>query len=491
MIDALPAREAAARAHRRALLRSAALVGLYVALALLPVVLAWAQGLTRRPWQQELSSGLAMAAFAMLLMEFVLAGRGRGLSRALGMDLTMRMHQFAGAAALVLLAVHPLLYGPMYSEPQLWDPLRHRGVVLTNPALVSGLLGLLLLMALVLLAALRTRVAMAYETWRLSHVLGSLAVAGAGLHHTLHTGRYAQDPLSAAFWIGAAALAVAALLKVYVVDPLLAQRRPYRVAAVEPVAERTWRLRLAPATARALPFRGGQFIWLKLGRAFGRLTEHPFSIASGPSTSGRIELLIKAAGDFTDTVGTLAPGTPAFLDGPYGNFTLAGREGEGIMLIAGGIGIAPILSILHELAARGDTRPMRLVYGNRSATQIAARAELEALAKQLDLGIELVLSEPPPDWTGRRGVLDAETLAACMPPARGAHWLYFVCGPGAMIDAVELSLDALGVPLERIVSERFRYQGGAPTPRERLLRRVAGAALGLILLGALAFAVLR
>ena len=50
---------------------------------------------------------------------------------------------------------------------------------------------------------------------------------------------------------------------------------------------------------------------------------------------------------------------------------------------------------------------------------------------------------------------------------------------------------ALGVPLERIVSERFRYQGGAPTPREKLLRRVAGAALGLVLLGVLAFAVLR
>lgn len=481
----------ASRAYRRVLLRAAALLGLYVSLALLPVVLAWTQSLARRPWHQELASGLAMAAFAMLLMEFLLAGRGRGLSRALGMDLTMRMHQFAGVTALALLTLHPMLYGPMHSEPQLWDPLRNRSVVLTNPSLASGVLGLLLLMALVLLAALRARMAMAYETWRLTHVLGSLLVAGAGLHHTLDTGRYAQDPLSAGFWIGATALAAGALLKVYLVDPLRAKRRRYRVASVEPVAERTWRLHLEPATARTLRFRGGQFIWLKLGRAFAQLSEHPFSIASGPSPDGRIDLLIKAAGDFTSTVGALAPGTPAFLDGPYGNFTLAGREGEGILLVAGGIGVAPILSILHELAAQGYTRPVRLVYGNRSAAQIAARPELEALATQLDLTLDLVLSEPPPDWNGRRGVLDKNTLAACMPPTRRAHWLYFICGPGEMIDAVELSLNALGVPLERIVSERFRYQGGAPTPRETLLRRVAGAALGLILLGVLAFAVLR
>lgn len=477
-----------ARAYRQAVLRTAALIGLYVAIALLPIGLAAAQDLPRRPWHQELSSGLAMAAFAMLLMEFLLAGRARRLSRWLGMDLTMRAHQFAGAAALALLAVHPLLYGAAYSEPQLWDVLRARGVVLTPEATVTGLLALLMLAVLVFFAAFRAQLRFSYETWRLTHVLGSLAVAGLGLRHALDTGRYAHDPASAAFWVVAAVLAAAAITKVYILDPLVAHLRRYRVTAVEREAERTWRMHLEPDAGRPLRFRGGQFVWLKLGRAFAHLTEHPFSIASGPAGSGRIELLIKEAGDFTSRIGRLTPGTPAFLDGPYGNFTLERREGDGIMLIAGGIGIAPVLSILHELAASGDRRPLKLVYGNRIAAQIVAKQDLEVLAKQLDLEVVQVLGEPTPDWSGLRGVLDAQTLAACLPRDRRERWLYFVCGPIEMIDAVELALDRAGVPLAQIVSERFSYAGGLMTPRERLTRMVLGGALGLILLGSLSLA---
>lgn len=472
-------------------LRIALLLGLYVAIALAPVALAALQDLPRRPWNQELSSGLAMVAFALLLMEFLLAGRGRWLSRAIGMDVTMRVHQFAGIAALVLLAIHPLLYGPMHSEPQIWDVMRNRSVVLTNAAMVSGVLGLLLLAALAALAALRNRLGWAYETWRLVHALGALAVAGLGLHHTLATGRYANDFASAAFWMSATALAVAAIAKVYAIDPLLALRRRHRVAAVEREAERTWRVRLEPAAGRPLRFRGGQFVWLKLGRALGHITEHPFSIASGPSPDGRIDLLIKEAGDFTRAIGKVAPGTPAFLDGPYGNFTLEGRAGEGLVLIAGGIGVAPLLSILHDLAGRGDTRPVKLIYGNRIAAQIAATAELQSLAQRLRLEVVQVLSEPPPDWSGLRGVLDAQVLKACLPTERRERWLYFVCGPVEMIDAVELALDQAGVPLGQIVSERFRYDAGTVTPRERLIRIAAGCALGVIALGVGLFAAVR
>ena len=482
---------AAARPHGRAVLRGALLLAAYVAIALLPVALAWLQDLPRRPFNQDLSSGLAMAAFAMLLMEFLLAGRGRMLSRRIGMDITMRVHQFAGMAALALLALHPLLYGPMYSELQPWDALRNRSVVLTNAAMVSGVLGLMLLAALAFVAALRSRIGWTYETWRLAHVIGAVAVAGMGLHHTLATGRYAQDPASIAFWVAAAALAAAAMLKVYALDPLLAYLRRYRVVGVEREAERTWRMRLEPVAGRTLRFIGGQFVWLKLGRAFARITEHPFSIASGPAADGRIDLLIKEAGDFTRTVGALAPGTAAFLDGPYGNFTLEGRSGEGVMLIAGGIGIAPMLSILHDMAGQGERRPVRLVYANRRAAQIAAQPELDALGRRLRLEVLQVLGEPPADWPGMRGRLEGDTLAACLPKEGRERWLYFVCGPVEMIDAVELALERQGIPLGQIVSERFRYDGGVLTPRERLIRRVALAALGAIGLGVLLFALAR
>jgi ferredoxin-NADP reductase len=75
---------------------------------------------------------------------------------------------------------------------------------------------------------------------------------------------------------------------------------------------------------------------------------------------------------------------------------------------------------------------------------------------ELDLSLDLVLSEPPAGWTGRTGELTSEVLRACLasPPPDA---LYLVCGPVAMMDSVEAALMAMGVPAGRIVSERFKY----------------------------------
>jgi ferredoxin-NADP reductase len=84
--------------------------------------------------------------------------------------------------------------------------------------------------------------------------------------------------------------------------------------------------------------------------------------------------------------------------------------------------------------------------------------------------------------------LDAARLEKLMPPEGADRWLYFVCGPPAMIDAVELSLARLGVPLRQIVSERFVYDTGIATPREKLTRAVILAVILAQALAVLGFA---
>jgi len=98
-----------------------------------------------------------------------------------------------------------------------------------------------------------------------------------------------------------------------------------------------------------------------------------------------------------------------------------------------------------------------------------------------------VLAEPPAGWSGLRGQLDAANLRACLPRDDARAWLYFVCGPPAMIDAVELALARLGVPLRQIVSERFVYDTGIVTPRERLTRGVIAAGVAAQIAAVLAF----
>ena len=121
--------------------------------------------------------------------------------------------------------------------------------------------------------------------------------------------------------------------------------------------------------------------------------------------------LIRAAGDYTSNLDQLKPGQRVFVDGPHGAFTLTGRKATGVALIAGGCGIAATLGILRQTRDMGDSRPVRLVYGNRVAEQFVFQDEIEAMGEQLaDFKQVLVLEEPEQGSTAYCGQLDSTIL---------------------------------------------------------------------------------
>lgn len=440
----------------------ALLIAGYVLLTLAPLALAWAQGKPPRPFLDELSSGLALAAFAVLLMEFLLSGRFRSISERIGMDVTMRFHQLLARVAAAFILVHPFLYATPIGLARPDDATHQGHLGLTGAAAYSGIIGWLLLLLLVITAMRRTQIGHSYETWRVTHAVGAVLVAGLIAHHAFAAGRYSGEGPLLWFWILLLALATLTMLVVYLIRPLLRWRRPYEVVAVRPVAAKTWQLEIRPRRGEALRYEAGQFVWLRLGVNPWSPDEHPFSLASAPADSRTLSFIIKAYGDFTSRLGDIAPGTVAYVDGPYGHLTLAqtlrrGRQAEGVALLAGGVGIAPLLGILRQMQASGDRRPVILVYGNRSRAQIVQADELAALAASLNLTVVPVLSEPDAAWTGRRGVLDEALLRELFGFDGAARWCYLLCGPQAMIESCERSLLGLGIPARQIVSERFLY----------------------------------
>lgn len=464
-----------------------ALMVAYVGLAISPMVIAGLSGLPPRPFPDELSSGIAMAGFAIVLLEFVLSGRFRVFSTTFGIDLAMQLHQLLARTAVVLLLLHPALYTLPLAPPLPWDGTLALTLGLTPAATVSGLIAWGALAMLVLAALCRNTPSWRYETWRLTHGLGALLIAATGLHHVLDAGRYSRMTGLSAFWWAAVALAVASLVLVYAWRPLMQRRRAYRVKAVVPVAARTWEIALEPAGA-PIAYRAGQFAWLKLGSP-RPLYENPFSFSSAPAAAdGLVRFLIKEVGDFTGRIGTVAPGTAAYLDGPHGTFTLEDPDGRGIVMIAGGIGIAPMLSLLRHLVVTRDPRPVVLVYGNRIREQMVDVERLAGTRALPAFTCHPVLSEPPETWSGLRGQLDADTLAQCLPPDDGQSWIYYVCGPTPMIDSVERALDARGVAPQRIVSEKFQYDFGSRTPRSRRTVSLWLAISAILVVGAGLFA---
>jgi predicted ferric reductase len=280
--------------------------------------------------------------------------------------------------------------------------------------------------------------------------LGALAVAVLGMRHTLWAGRYSSDPVLSAWWGLMFALAVGSLLLVYLGRPLGHLRRPWRVASVARAAERIWSVLLEPVNHEGLRFRAGQFAWIRLGASPFSLREHPFSIASAPREDGRLEFLIKEAGDFTSTVGGIAPGTRAYVDGPHGHLWIEGRAEPGLCLIAGGVGFAPLLSMLR---VKTDPRPVLLLYGNRHAEQILAAEDIAASGAE----VVHVLQDPPAGWTGATGLMDRAFIRDRCAAAARDGWLFVLCGPPPMMREVRAGLAALGVPASRILEERFVY----------------------------------
>ncbi len=436
-----------------------ALLTTVLLLVALPLGLGWVLVGPARPWRDEIASALAMAGFAALLVEFLLSGRFRLISGGIGIDRTMRWHQWLARVLTAGLLVHPFLYtlpsGAQFLRP---GDATGAGVLDLNAAmLVTGGLAWLGLGVLTLTAIARVALPWRYETWRLAHGLGAALVAGLGLAHTLDAGRYSAHPVVAAWWWVMFAVAIASLIGVYLLRPLALSRRPWRIAAVTAAAERCWDVVLEPTGHDGLRFRAGQFAWVRLDRSAFSRREHPFSIASAPGGDGRLSLLIKEAGDFTSTVGSLPIGSRAFVDGPHGHLWLDGRAEPGVCLIGGGVGVAPLLSMLRDARMRRDARPFRLIYGNRHAGQILAGPELEAMAQDIALTTTHVLQEPPPGWTGATGMVGNDLIASqCADPAREG-WLFVLCGPPPMMRAVRAGLRALGVPPGRILEERFTY----------------------------------
>ena len=200
-------------------------------------------------------------------------------------------------------------------------------------------------------------------------------------------------------------------------------------------------------------FEPGQFGWFAFGRSPFALTKHPFSFSSSAEREA-VELAVRALGDFTSGLSRLKPGTTVYVDGPHGVFSMDPDEGPGFGLVAGGVGIAGLISMVRTMADRRDVRPAVLFYANGEWDGVAFREELEVLKGELDLTVVHVLERPPEGWTGERGCVTAEVFARHL-PAGYRRFQYFICGPDPMMDAAEAALLELGVPAERVHTERF------------------------------------
>jgi predicted ferric reductase len=398
----------------------------------------------------EFSVALGFVGLTQIAVQFLLIARFKRVTAPYGIDIILQYHRKIALVAVAAILAHPAII--VVDNPSRLAMLNPLG---GNWASRSAWVGTLALAALVISSLLRERLKLNYEWWRLSHILlGVTAVVFAQLHASM-AGLYINTAWKQAVWIAGSAFMVGLVVYLRLFKPARQRNFTWRVAEVRKERGQTHSLVLEPVGHEGLKFAPGQFAWIKLGQTPFTLEEHPFSFSSSAERPGRVEFGIKALGDFTSRVGDVPPGTPAFLDGPHGAFSIDRYPAVGYVFIAGGVGITPFMSFLRTMADRGDPRPVLLIYADKTFEDSAYRDALEELQRRLDLEVAWVLENPPEDWKGERGFVDAGVLERRIPEEAYARF-FFVCGPPAMMDAVHEALGRHGVPEEHIQMERFQ-----------------------------------
>jgi len=210
--------------------------------------------------------------------------------------------------------------------------------------------------------------------------------------------------------------------------------------------------------------RPGQHVDLRLTAEDGYSVERSYSIASEPERSGEVDITVERidGGEVSPFLHeVVVPGDRLEIRGPIGGyFVWEAALGGPLLLVAGGSGVVPLMAMARHRARSGMSIPARLLFSSRTSDEIIYRDELDQLAAASD-GFDVIHTltrEQPLGWTGFTRRIDEAMLADALEPLGSATRAY-ACGPTALVEVVANGLVRLGLPPDRIRTERFGPTG--------------------------------
>ncbi|HVN62956.1 MAG TPA: ferredoxin reductase family protein [Gaiellaceae bacterium] len=447
-----PHAAAAARGTHRTI--AAWLIFAVVAANAVAIVWLWANGgnLHPRDAGEALTSigritGLLAAYLA--LIQVILLARIPAIERAVGFDRLTVWHRWNGHVCLDLVIAHVIFTVWGYALMDKFTIGKEISTMLGGgvyPGMITATVGTALLLAVVATSLVIVRRRLSYEWWYAVHLLAYAGIALSWFHEIPTGNELVLDTVAADYW---RALYVATILVLVVfrlgVPALQLVRHRLRVAEVVDEGPGVVSVRIVGRRLDRLRAEPGQFfLWRFLDRR--RIwSAHPFSLSAAPDGKS-MRITVKALGDHTAQLRGLRPGTRVLAEGPFGVFTeSAQRRREKVLLIAGGIGITPIRSLVERM--RGD---IAVVYRALSDDDLVLRGELDQLAERTTLTVHYVVGDHRGEGAA---LLSPAHLLELVPDSADRD--VFVCGPPAMTDEITRNLRAAGVPRSHVHLERF------------------------------------
>jgi ferredoxin-NADP reductase len=244
-------------------------------------------------------------------------------------------------------------------------------------------------------------------------------------------------------------------------------RIEWQIAAVKSIRQETPKVKsFTLGLPHWIQHKPGQHYDVRLTAPDGYQAQRSYSIASEPERAGEIELTVEWVDDgevssYMHEV--LVPGDRIEVRGPIGGYFVweAGMDSS-LLLIAGGSGVVPLMSMIRHRRASGAKNPARLLYSARSSQDVIYRDELNEL-QELEDGLGIVYTftrSTPPGWNGYARRIDTPMLAEVAEPF-GPQAQVYICGPTLMVEAASNGLLEIGLAPDRIRTERFGPTGGS------------------------------
>ncbi|MEY4372269.1 MAG: hypothetical protein RL219_1038 [Actinomycetota bacterium] len=390
----------------------------------------------------EVSGLLASAAG---LVGLVLVGRPRFVERHLGLDRMFVWHRILGELMAVLVGVH------IAAALVEWSATGGFLAALQDltgrqPYMALATVGALLIGVVTVSSLASVRRRMSYETWYFVHLAAYVGFAMSYGHQIVRGTLFGDDAVGRWAW---------GLLHLAVVGVIVMRRwgttvravlRPLRIARIEPVSPDTVAVHLAGPGLGAIKASPGQFFFLRPLRARWWWQAHPFSLSAAPSSAG-LRFSIKNRGDASGGLATLPLGTRVAVEGPYGTCTPETIADRKALFIVGGVGVAPVRSLLESLTA--VNQPV-VLFRASSERDLVHLDEVRALVEERGGTLHTLVG--PSATLAIRDPFSASVLRRAVPDV--ADRIVVVCGPDRLVWAARNGLRAAGVDPSDVHYER-------------------------------------
>lgn len=385
---------------------------------------------------------LGLLAAISILIEVLLVSRWPFIEKNFDLDTNMDLHRLNGFSTAALTIGHILFLTVGYSQTfqigllsQFWQfNTGFKDVLIAT-------IGTVLIFIITFISVRLIRKRLRYELWHALHLVIYATIIMTFLHQLSSGGDFITQTWFKLFWQLLFATVLGLLLVYRFLRPLIYfWRYRFNIERIVTEAQDIYSIYITGNNIQNFKFLAGQYAtcWFLAKNTWWE--GHPYSFSAEPNKR-YLRITVKASGDFGKKIIRLKAGTPILIDGPRGAFTARRANLANVVLIAGGIGIAPYLATIKGLLK--DGKQVSLFYAVHDKNQIAFSQELATLEKK---GLKLKIFN---SLAGNR--IDRQTLQTCT--AKDIN--VFICGPIKMTRDFCQTLRACGLCDKQIVAERF------------------------------------